>query len=81
MTSTKKNGGGTVYVTTEHCKGCGFCVAFCPPLALALSKGFNAKGYHTPELVHPELCTGCDLCGIYCPDFAIYGVRFKKAAA
>ena len=78
--TTKSNGGGTVYIKEAHCKGCSICVEFCPPKALEMSKDFNAKGYHTPVLSFPELCTGCDLCGLYCPDFAIYGVRFKKAA-
>jgi 2-oxoglutarate ferredoxin oxidoreductase subunit delta len=40
---------------------------------LALSSAFNAKGYHTPYMVHPDKCSGCDLCGMYCPDFAIFG--------
>jgi 2-oxoglutarate ferredoxin oxidoreductase subunit delta len=42
---------------------------------LALSSAFNAKGYHPPNLVHPEKCSGCDLCGMYCPDFAIFGFK------
>ena len=75
----RSNGGGTAYVNVDFCKGCGICVEFCPPVALEMSKGFNAKGYHTPVLSHPELCTGCDLCGVYCPDFAIFGRRLEAA--
>jgi 2-oxoglutarate ferredoxin oxidoreductase subunit delta len=59
----------------ERCKGCGYCVEFCPTDVLALASGFNTKGYHPPEIVRPEACSGCDLCGMYCPDFAIYGYR------
>jgi 2-oxoglutarate ferredoxin oxidoreductase subunit delta len=69
---------GSVQIVVERCKACGFCVEFCPSHALALSSAFNAKGYHPPNLVHPEKCSGCDLCGMYCPDFAIFG--FKNAA-
>lgn len=71
---------GTVYVDRERCKGCGFCVEFCPSHALSLDKGFNTKGYHPPILSSPEDCTGCDLCGLYCPDFAIFGKIIKKSA-
>jgi 2-oxoglutarate ferredoxin oxidoreductase subunit delta len=66
---------GVVYIDWNRCKGCGFCVEFCPPKVLELSEGFNPHGYHPPELRNPEGCTGCDLCGLYCPDFAIFGVR------
>jgi 2-oxoglutarate ferredoxin oxidoreductase subunit delta len=64
---------GQVRVETDRCKGCGFCVAFCPSDALELSREFNAKGYHPPLLVDQNFCSGCDLCGLFCPDFAIYG--------
>ena len=64
---------GFVAITVERCKGCGFCVEFCPTHVLALSSAFNSKGYHAPHVVHSEKCSGCDLCGMYCPDFAIFG--------
>ncbi len=66
---------GSVQIVVERCKACGFCVEFCPTHVLALSSAFNAKGYHTPYMVHPEKCSGCDLCGMYCPDFAIFGFK------
>jgi 2-oxoglutarate ferredoxin oxidoreductase subunit delta len=69
---------GAVTVDKERCKGCGFCVEFCPLGVLALSARFNAKGYHYPEVVAAEKCSGCDLCGMYCPDFAISGVRVTE---
>jgi 2-oxoglutarate ferredoxin oxidoreductase subunit delta len=66
---------GSVQIVVERCKACGFCVEFCPTHVLALSSAFNAKGYHTPYMAHPDKCSGCDLCGMYCPDFAIYGFK------
>jgi len=66
---------GQVLIDWNRCKGCGFCIEFCPPKILAFSDEFNSHGYHPPCLVKEEVCTGCDLCGLYCPDFAIYGVR------
>ncbi len=70
---------GTIYLTPNRCKGCGFCIAFCPPKVLVFSDEFNSQGYHPPRLANPDGCTGCDLCGLYCPDFAIYGVMLKYA--
>ena len=70
---------GRVTVTPERCKGCGYCVAFCPTAVLLMSSAFNAKGYHVPEIVDLSACTGCDLCGMYCPDFAIAGARNPKS--
>ena len=71
---------GRVFIDEERCKGCGFCVAFCPRHVLEMSERFNAKGYHPPEPKRPEDCRGCDLCGHYCPDFAIFGVRINNRA-
>ena len=75
--SEKKKGKGTVFVRTEVCKGCSYCMDFCPTHCLDSSPGFNFKGYHYPVLAREEDCTGCDLCGLYCPDFAIFAVRFR----
>lgn len=71
----------TVTIERELCKGCGFCIEFCPAHALESDPGFNAKGYHPPRLSHPEACVGCNLCGLYCPDFAIYGHALPREGA
>jgi 2-oxoglutarate ferredoxin oxidoreductase subunit delta len=66
---------GVVHIDWDRCKGCGFCIEFCPPKVLAFSEDYNSHGYHPPYLINAEGCTGCDLCGLYCPDFAIFGTR------
>ncbi len=66
---------GEVYIEREWCKGCGFCVEFCPTGVLEMSAEFNAKGYHPPVVADPEKCNACGLCGMYCPEFAIWSVR------
>lgn len=70
---------GSVVILAERCKGCSFCVEFCPSHALKLSDQFNATGYHPPVLVSRELCNGCNMCGLMCPDFAIYGFLYAAA--
>lgn len=69
---TKRKFRGVVHIDRELCKGCGFCVEFCPKQALALSSEFNSKGYHPPVIVNGEACTGGGLCSAICPDFAIH---------
>ena len=71
---------GSVFINAEVCKGCAFCIEFCPTDALEFSKEFNRKGYHYPVLKNETLCNGCDLCGMYCPDFAVFGVRYLNPA-
>jgi 2-oxoglutarate ferredoxin oxidoreductase subunit delta len=69
---------GKVYITEDRCKGCSYCVVFCPTGCLAMGGRLNHKGYHLPEVIRPEKCNGCDMCGLFCPDFAIFGVRTRK---
>ncbi len=66
---------GRVTIIRERCKGCSYCVAFCPTSVLEMAPEFNAKGYHYPKMSDGRDCSGCDLCGMYCPDFAISGTR------
>ncbi|MFQ5591678.1 MAG: ferredoxin family protein [Phycisphaerae bacterium] len=69
---------GRVHIIQERCKGCAYCVEFCPLGVLVISDNFNAKGYHYPVVADESKCSGCDLCGMYCPDFAICGVRLPR---
>lgn len=63
---------GKIYVLKELCKGCSFCVEYCPKDVLELSQEFNKKGYHPPIAVREEDCVSCGLCELICPEFAIY---------
>ena len=63
---------GIVHIIEERCKGCGFCVEFCPQEVLVMSQRTNAKGYHPPEITDESHCINCGLCTLLCPDFAIY---------
>lgn len=63
---------GRVHLIPDRCKGCGFCVEFCPKEVLEVSDEFNAKGYHIPRVKPETTCVACLLCERICPDFAIY---------
>jgi len=69
---------GELHIIKERCKGCGFCVEYCPKGVLKLSDEFNSKGYHPPIVVKPGECVNCDLCEMLCPDFAIYCIRVEE---
>lgn len=66
---SKKNK-GTICMMPERCKGCGFCIEFCPMKALEYSDKTTDKGYHPPELTGD--CILCGKCEKVCPEFAIY---------
>lgn len=77
--TTDRRARGAVTLQPDRCKGCGFCVEFCPTDVLVMSESFTATGYRLPDILRPEACSGCDLCGWYCPDFAIFGYRSSPA--
>ena len=53
-----------IEIKKEWCKGCAFCVEFCPQEVLEM------EGIY-PVIVNMEACTACGLCEVLCPDFAI----------
>ena len=71
---------GDVRIIVDRCKGCGFCVEYCPKDVLVLSQGFNRKGYHPPEAVKHGECVNCNLCEMICPDFAIFSTAVADGA-
>ncbi|MFH1941699.1 MAG: 4Fe-4S dicluster domain-containing protein [bacterium] len=68
---------GEIIVIEDRCKGCSFCVEYCPNDVLELSDKFNTKGYHPPVVKQPERCVNCGFCRMICPEFAIYTVEVE----
>jgi len=60
-----------VLINKERCKGCGYCVEFCPRRALMMSEELSPKGYYLAAVADESKCLGCGLCEVICPEFAI----------
>ncbi|MCD6309227.1 MAG: ferredoxin family protein [Candidatus Eremiobacteraeota bacterium] len=60
-----------VIIDRDRCKGCGFCVHFCPQNVLELSSELNVKGLYPAYVARPEDCIMCGICALMCPDAAM----------
>ena len=69
---------GTVHIIRSRCKGCGFCIEYCPKQILQVSKDFNEKGYHYPIVIKEEECVNCKVCEDICPEFSIYSIEKEE---
>ena len=63
---------GKVNVIAYRCKGCKYCIEFCPNDVLEQSDEFNEKGYYPPRVKEEGRCINCSFCETICPEFAIY---------
>jgi NAD-dependent dihydropyrimidine dehydrogenase PreA subunit len=65
---------GQVYVISDRCKGCKFCIQFCPEDVLEESKDLNVNGYRYPVVASgkEDGCVQCGFCTLVCPELAIY---------
>ena len=64
----KKKDRGVLQVNTDRCKGCGLCVAHCPPQVIEIdAHTINALGYHPARYLGAG-CTACGTCFFSCPE-------------
>jgi len=60
-----------VYIDKERCKGCGYCVEYCPRDVLKMSTELSPKGYLLAMVDDETKCLACGYCEVVCPEFAI----------
>jgi len=72
---TVKHPKAEIYLVNDQCKGCSFCIRFCPQKVLEESQEINARGVHPPKIVDESKCMLCGFCTAVCPDFAIFVVE------
>ncbi|HUJ39882.1 MAG TPA: 4Fe-4S dicluster domain-containing protein [Candidatus Acidoferrales bacterium] len=70
---------GRVDINIEECKGCGLCVASCPPKCLLLAPELSAYGVHPASYTGRD-CTGCGICFYCCPEPGAI-VVYRRVAA
>lgn len=71
-------------IITDRCKGCLFCIRYCPAQILESSSEINAKGYHPPKLIDTvtmDDCAKCGFCELICPEFSIYLEKVTDSGA
>lgn len=64
-----------IHIIPDLCKGCGFCIEFCPKKILEKSDKLNKRGVHPPRVVDESKCVLCGFCTVICPDFAIFTIE------
>jgi 2-oxoglutarate ferredoxin oxidoreductase subunit delta len=63
---------GEIHIIKDRCKGCGYCIEYCPRKVLEESEEINKRGVHPPQVADESKCVVCSFCTAVCPDFAIF---------
>jgi 2-oxoglutarate ferredoxin oxidoreductase subunit delta len=71
---------GKVNIIAYRCKGCKYCIEFCPNDVLEESSEFNEKGYYPPRVKAEGQCINCNFCETICPEFAIFCTVAERRA-
>lgn len=56
----------------SYCKGCGYCIEFCPKDVFEESDELNERGVKIPKIREEVECIRCGLCTVLCPEMAIF---------
>ena len=67
-----------ITINSLFCKGCGYCIKFCPKHILEMGSVRSEKGHFYPVQIDESACNGCAVCALMCPEAAIE-VADKKA--
>jgi 2-oxoglutarate ferredoxin oxidoreductase subunit delta len=60
-----------ITINKERCKGCLFCIYFCPKGLIKKSGKWNKRGLGFVEFHDNGECLGCLRCALICPDCCI----------
>ena len=60
-----------IVLNENLCKGCSYCVKFCPRNILELGDERSKRGFFFPVVTDSEKCTSCGICATVCPEGAI----------
>ncbi|MEK7849405.1 MAG: 4Fe-4S dicluster domain-containing protein [Candidatus Omnitrophota bacterium] len=60
-----------IKINRKRCKGCQYCIIFCPKKNITLDKTLNESGVSPAVIITEDNCTGCGICYLMCPDCCI----------
>ena len=60
-----------ITINSFYCKGCGYCIKFCPKHILEMGNERSARGFFFPVQTDGNACNGCGICALMCPEAAI----------
>ncbi len=60
-----------VVINDSLCKGCTYCISFCPKKILEMGSERNEKGHFYPVMTDEAKCISCAFCATMCPEGAI----------
>jgi len=60
-----------IIINKDRCKGCLFCVYFCPKGLIKKGGKLNKRGMDCAEFVDNGSCVGCGFCAVVCPECCI----------
>ena len=60
-----------IHIDKERCKGCRYCVEFCPRKVLTIGSEIGPRGYNLATVSDEGKCSACGFCELICPEFAI----------
>ena len=73
--SAKSGPSFKVSIAEKFCKGCRYCIKYCPKQVLKAEDSLNAKGYVKVKVDNISDCIGCLSCSTVCPEAAITVVK------
>lgn len=68
-----------ITINSLMCKGCGYCIQFCPKHILEMGKERSQKGFFYPVNIDADKCTSCAVCALMCPEGAIEVTSNKES--
>ncbi len=68
---------GRIVIEKDKCKGCEYCIIYCPKKCIEISRDINIRGVNYAVFSRPEACIACGICARVCPEVCIQ-VMLKK---
>lgn len=60
-----------ITINSLYCKGCGYCIKFCPKHILEMGSERSQRGFFLPVQTDESACNSCGICALMCPEGAV----------